>query len=121
MRAYPVAHLAGPLILRRRDNAHAEDFGVEIDVKEYGRLSVGRILQSRRPDLARVWLWSITGPAVPEAGLPIDGETESLDAAKVAFRDAFERLKRWAMMARDGELPWTPRAAERENSGGSSI
>jgi hypothetical protein len=111
MRAFPVAALAGPLVLRRKDNPLAEDYSVHIDVEECGRLSVGRILQSQRPDLARVWLWTITGPAAPEAPVGLSGETESLDAAKAAFRDAFERLKRWAMMAKDGELPWLPGAA----------
>lgn len=60
----------------------------------------------QRPDLRQAWLWTITGPTVPDSRLPIQGEAASVEDAKAAFRAAFDALLYWAAIEKDGELPW---------------
>ncbi len=45
----PVADLRRPLFLRHRDNPAGDDFAVEIDAGQHGRLVVGRIPTGARP------------------------------------------------------------------------
>jgi hypothetical protein len=103
MPAIPVDALSGQPLLLKQIGANDYSIYVEADGR---RLSAGRIMAVQRPDLRQAWLWTITGPAVPDSRLPIDGEAVSLEDAKAAFRAAFDLLLYWASMARDGELPW---------------
>ena len=67
----------------------------------------------KRPNLRQAWRWTITGPAVPEFRLPIDGEAASLEDAKASFRAAFDALLYWSCMAQNAELRWLPAPANR--------
>jgi hypothetical protein len=102
----PVADLRRPLLLRRRDNPAGDDFAVEIDAGQHGRLVVGRIMSAARPGNATAFLWTVTGPAEPEAPVALSGDADDLPAARAAFRAAFDALLLWASMERQGELRW---------------
>ena len=95
--------LAEQLLLRRRGE---DDYAVEVEAGEHGRLTVGRVMRVARATGRTCWFWTITGPAAPDAGYATAGEAEDLDAAKADFRRAFDRLLYWAGMVREGELPW---------------
>ena len=51
------------------------------------------------------WFWSITGPALAQAGLNSSGETTSLDDAKRALRERFDEWLEWALAA-DAAVYW---------------
>lgn len=61
-----------------------------------GRL-VGRIMRSDIAGGAESWLWTVTGPYLPEALRPSDGRAGSLEEAKVAFRAKFDVWRAWAL------------------------
>jgi hypothetical protein len=71
-----------------------DDYAVSID-----GIMAGRILRQPRSLRAAVWLWSVTGPALIQAGIPSSGEVESLDAARQGF------CARIRLMARLGDNP----------------
>jgi hypothetical protein len=52
------------------------------------------------------WLWTITGPAAPDAGIGLSGDAESLEEARGAFRSAWNALLSWAAAERAGGLGW---------------
>jgi hypothetical protein len=100
--AFPTAALAGPLLLRKQGS---DDYGADLEVNGK-RLVVGRIMRVARSSGRVAWFWTVTGPAAGDAGIGLVGETEDLDTAKAAVRQAFDRLLHWADMAKDGELGW---------------
>lgn len=58
---------------------------------------VGRILRSDMAGGAESWLWTVTGPYLPEALRPSDGRAGSLEEAKVTFRGKFDAWLAWAL------------------------
>jgi len=57
---------------------------------------IGRIYQRHAPANADVaWFWSITY-VEPRSGLRTSGTTGTLDAAKAAFRDSYDKWRAWA-------------------------
>jgi hypothetical protein len=58
---------------------------------------VGRIYQRHAPANADVaWFWSITTYVEPRSALRTSGMAETLDAAKAAFRDSYDKWRDWA-------------------------
>jgi hypothetical protein len=98
----PAAALAGPLQPRR---IAPDDYAVEIDAAGQ-RLVVGRIMAAARAGGSTRWMWSVTGPAAPDAGIGLSGDAESRQEAQEAFRLAFDRVIAWAAVERPGGLPW---------------
>ncbi len=103
MPALSVAALSDQLLLRRTAPG---DYAVLVEAGEHGRLTVGRIMRVNRASGRTAYFWTITGPAAPEAQVGLVGEEDDLDAAKAAFRRAFDSLLYWAALKKDGELPW---------------
>lgn len=68
-------------------------------------LRAGRIMRQPRSFGQTAWLWSVTGPALVQAGLNSSGESNTLDGARMAFRDAFDRWLDWALAA-DVAIHW---------------
>ena len=93
--------LAGPLLLRRSTDS---DFTVEIAAGEIGRLAAGRILMVARSGGVSRWLWSLTAPAAPDAGIGLHGEAETLPEAQEAFRLAFDQVLAWAAAEPGGKV-----------------
>jgi hypothetical protein len=46
-----------------------------------------------------IWHWSITVYVEPRAGLRTSGTAETLDAAKTAFREIWDKWRAWATQA----------------------
>ena len=99
----PIDALAEQLLARRTGS---DDYSISVEAGEHGRLPVGRIMLVARASGRTAWIWTITGPATPDAGIELAGEAEDLEAAKAALRGAFDRLLYWSSMAKDGELRW---------------
>ncbi len=76
------------------------DFSVMCD-----GLGVGRILLTPIANGAAVWFWTITGPALVQAGLSSSGQADSLEAARQAFRTRFDEWLAWALAA-DVAVRW---------------
>ena len=70
--------------------AHLEDWIVLDDGKP-----IGRIYQRHAPANA-AWFWSVTAYVERRAGLRTSGTTETLDAAKAAFRATWDQWRYWA-------------------------
>ena len=102
LHAVPVADLRGPLLLLRRG---AGDHAVVVDTPG-GREVVGRILQVARGAQRVAFLWSLTGPAAPGAGILLSNDADTLKQAMAAFRVAFDALLTWADAEHGGRLPW---------------
>jgi hypothetical protein len=63
-------------------------------------IPIGRIYQRHAPANADVtWFWSITAYVEPRSGLRTSGMAETLDAAKAAFRDSYDKWRDWAAKA----------------------
>jgi hypothetical protein len=101
--AIPVDAFDEQLILRKQGS---DDYGVDVVAGEHRRLVAGRILRVARASGRVAFFWSITGAAVPSARLGTSGEADDLDAAKVAFRHAFDEMLYWASAKGGGTLPW---------------
>jgi hypothetical protein len=56
---------------------------------------VGRLYERHTAARAPIWHWSITAYVEPRAGLNTSGTAETLDAAKTAFDDAWDKSKAW--------------------------
>lgn len=78
-----------PLILKR----HAEgDYAVIVR-----DMVAGRIMAQDRSGGRRIWFWTVTGPYLPDQLQPSNGEADSLDGARAAFRAKFDRWLAWAV------------------------
>lgn len=85
----PASFEGQPLILKR----YAEgDYGVVVR-----DLVAGRIMHQPRSFGQKVWFWTVTGPYLPDQLQPSNGEADSLDDAKAAFRAKFNRWLAWAV------------------------
>ena len=72
--------------------ADLQDWQVLKDGNEIGRIYEKHAPAS--PDQA--WFWSITEYVEPRSGLRASGMSETLDAAKAAFRDSYDKWRAWA-------------------------
>jgi hypothetical protein len=86
-----------PLMLRR---IGPDDFAVTV-----GGLPAGRIMAKPLAGSRVVWFWTVTGPFVPGALQPGDGEADNLDEAKAALKAKFTAWLRLAT-AEGGEVLW---------------
>jgi hypothetical protein len=60
-------------------------------------IPIGRIYKRHAPANADVaWFWSITAYVEPRSELRTNGMAETLDAAKAAFRDSYDKWRDWA-------------------------
>lgn len=77
-----------------------DDYSVGVD-----GLVAGRIMLRPAAFGTSRWFWSITGPALVQAELPSSGEADSLEDARVAFREMYDRWLTWAV-AQEGKVHW---------------
>lgn len=68
-----------------------DDYSIFID-----GMTAGRIMRQARSFGKETWLWIITGPALVQAGMTSSGEAETLEQARVAFRERFNEWLTWA-------------------------
>ena len=68
-------------------------------------LRAGRIMLQPIANGQEIWLWTITGPAMVQAGLSSSGKADSLEEARQAFRAQFDRWLEWALAA-DAAVYW---------------
>ena len=61
-----------------------------------GNRCAGRIMRKPKAFGVAVWFWTITGLYAPAQLLPSDGEAESLENAKAAFKAKWQALHDWA-------------------------
>lgn len=89
-----------------------------------GGLRIGRISHAVSGEGKTSWLWSLTGPScgsMPEVAC-MCGEANSLSAAKLQLRHAFDSWLAWAL-AQQGPVLWhwteaaPGRIADREDDG----
>ena len=59
--------------------------------------TAGRIFATLRSSGRHVWLWTVTGPYLPGAGLNGSGDADDLPDAKKAFRSTFDVWLSWAV------------------------
>lgn len=76
------------------------DYSVSID-----GLRAGRILLQPIANGASIWLWTITGPALVQAGLSSSGNAPSLAEARQALRARFDQWLARALAA-DVAVHW---------------
>lgn len=77
-----------------------DDYAIAI-----GGLRAGRIMRQRRAFGKEAWFWTVTGPALVQAGIASSGEAETLEEARQAFRSTFDTWLRWAMTT-SGPVMW---------------
>ena len=77
------------------------DFVIKIDGLTAGRM-MKKILPSQRP----VWFWTLNGPYFPDPKSH-DGQEETFDAARDAFKKAFWAWHVCAKTGRAGHLVWS--------------
>lgn len=83
-----------PLILK---TAAPNDYTVMVLDRIAGRIMAKPVTGGRT-----VWFWTVTGPYLPDRLRPGDGDAESLEEAKAAFRAKFDA---WLAWARDLQHP----------------
>jgi hypothetical protein len=76
------------------------DYSVMID-----GLNAGRIMLRPKAFGHSLWFWTITGPAMVQARLSSSGEAETLEDARLGFREAFDKWLDWAL-AQDQPVHW---------------
>ncbi len=59
--------------------------------------TAGRIFATLRSSSKHVWLWTVTGPYLPGAGLNGSGDADDLPDAKKSFRATFDAWLQWAI------------------------
>lgn len=57
---------------------------------------------------ASLWFWTITTPAIAQVELASSGEAETLEEARLQFRETLDKWLAWAM-AYDGPVYWKGR------------
>lgn len=77
-----------PLILKA---AAPNDYTVMVLDRIAGRIMAKPVTGGRT-----VWFWTVTGPYLPERLRPGDGDAETLEEAKAAFRAKFDAWLAWA-------------------------
>lgn len=68
-------------------------------------LRAGFIRHTRLGATRKWWTWTLNGPFMPQHLFPDSGRADSLEAATMAFREAFERWLKWAL-AQDNFVLW---------------
>lgn len=68
-------------------------------------LIAGRIMRKAVAGGVEVWFWTVTGPYVPPQLRPAQGDAETLDAAKEAFKGKFLSWLHWAA-TQGGDIQW---------------
>jgi hypothetical protein len=84
----PFAFEGQPLMLKKR--AH-DDYAVTVADRV-----AGRIMAQARSGGRKVWFWTVTGPYLPDHLRPSNGDADTLDEAKAAFRAKFDKWLTWA-------------------------
>jgi hypothetical protein len=67
-----------------------------------GSRTAGRIMAKPKAFGESVWFWTVTGPHIPVALHPSNGETETFDAAKAAYRSKFKSV--FALAERENKI-----------------
>lgn len=82
----------GKSFTRRKTFADSiDDYSIWID-----GLQAGRIMKVRRAGNVMVWFWALHGPDFP-GPKSHDGEEETFEAARDAFKAKFREWHAWAM------------------------
>lgn len=68
------------------------DYSVLIDGLRAGRIRLTPIANGET-----TWFWTVTGPALVQAGLSSSGNAASLGEARQAFRERFDQWLAWAL------------------------
>ena len=77
-----------PLILKV---IGAQDYSVRVLDRVAGRITIKPLSGGRT-----VWFWTVTGPYLPGHLRPGDGDADTLEEAKAAFRAKFDAWLAWA-------------------------
>lgn len=93
----PASLVSQPLRLRRTAE---DDFAVLV-----ADLIAGRIMRKAVAGGFEVWFWTLTGPYVPPQLRPVQGDAETLDEAKEAFKGKFLSWLHWAA-TQGGDVHW---------------
>lgn len=59
--------------------------------------TAGRIFRTMKSASQHVWLWTVTGPYLPNARLNGTGDSTDIAEAKAAFRATFNAWLEWAV------------------------
>ena len=77
----------------------ANDYAIRID-----GLTVGRIIKKVESDQRAIWIWTMTAPYHPH-NEPQNGEEETFEAARDAFKGMFREWLAWASK-QSGKVTW---------------
>ena len=92
--------LTGKKFTRRQTfPSTSHDFTIKID-----GLTAGRIMKKILPGQKAVWFWTLTGPHFP-GPKSHDGEEDTFEAARDAFKKAFWQWHAWALQ-QPGKVTW---------------
>ena len=90
----------GKMFTRRKTFLNSQDdYVIRID-----GLSAGRIMKKTLPGQKAVWFWTLTGPYFP-GPKSHDGEEETFEAARDAFKKVFWEWHAWALK-QSGKVTW---------------
>ena len=80
--------------------AAEDDLAISID-----GMNARRIMRLAHALGKETWLWTVTGPALLQAGITSSGETETLEESRQAFGTTFDTWLQWAL-ASSGPVMW---------------
>ena len=90
----------GKTFIRRKTFPDSQDdYSIRID-----GLTAGRIMKMKGAFQREFWLWTLTGPAYPH-NQPHNGEEETFEAARDAFKELFWEWQSWALK-QCGKVTW---------------
>lgn len=92
MNINPQKFAGKPLLLIKTTSDSVNDYSIRCAGRR-----VGRIMRTDLAGGAESWLWTVTGPYLPEELRPSDGRAGSLAEAKAAFRLKFDAWLQWAI------------------------
>lgn len=84
---------------------HLEDRGQNDYRVTIAGHTAGRIFRTMKSASQHVWLWTVTGPYLPGAGLNSSGDNEDIRQAKADFRATFDAWLGWAIQ-QDAPIIW---------------
>ena len=88
-----------PLTLRASFPETSDDYTVKATT-----VVMGRIMRMAKSFNVNMWLWTITGPYIPTALQPSNGEAETLDQAKKDLRAKLDLWFAWVEKQRGGAV-----------------